>query len=108
VSSSRSEIRTVSWPQYGFKRQFDRDLHPPGVAQAFTPPRLIPALSPDLGREHEPEVTRTFPSEVLARQRLLPPRRVFTLDDVLRDSRSFQPTYTFADCSYRGRAVPPN
>ena len=41
VSSSPSKFRTVSFPQYGFKREFRRDLRLPGVVATFTPPRLI-------------------------------------------------------------------
>jgi hypothetical protein len=76
VSSPPLKFRTVSFPQYGFKREFDRDLHPPGVTRALTPCRLIRGLSPDLGREqravaglaskrHSPLLTERSRPEVL-------------------------------------------
>jgi len=40
VSSSPLKFRTVRFPQYGFKREFRRDLRL-GVVATFTPPRLI-------------------------------------------------------------------
>jgi hypothetical protein len=41
VSSSASKNPYGGFPQYGFKREFDRDLHPPRVARNDTARRLI-------------------------------------------------------------------
>ena len=70
------KFRTVGFPQYGFKREFDRDLRPPGVARAVTPRQLIRGLSSYLRRElqavaglspkrHSPLLTERSRPEVL-------------------------------------------
>ena len=70
------KFRTVGFPQYGFKREFCRDLHPPGVVRTDTPRQLIRGESSYLGREpqaveglsskrHSPLLTERSRPEVL-------------------------------------------
>ena len=70
------KFRTVGFPQYGFKREFCRDLRSPGVDRACTLRQLIRGQSSYLGREqlavvglsskrHSPLLTERSRPEVL-------------------------------------------
>ncbi len=108
----------MSFPQYGFKREFDRDLHPPGVAQAFTPRRLNTRFK-SRSRKRATSRTGTFVQAALSpSDRTLPSRGPWLASGLCCPAGSMLtmtssealgpsgPTYQFAVRSYPGREIP--